>query len=188
MSREQSTTDTKEFRSFVLHLKQIHPSWKSKEIKNFLIQSENSPSYTTKCAFNVKVGRILNGNQVNDLPRSGAPRTTTTTTTPENIQAMKNNLRIAKNASIRSVNTKLQQQGFKTSKDSIWRTKQSLKLKWWKREIVQKLTTDQKLPCVIIAKRLRKKNGFKKGNKLYDWAYVWNTDFSGIFTLNLQSN
>ncbi|CAF4211771.1 unnamed protein product, partial [Rotaria sordida] len=107
MSREQSATDKKEFRSFTLHLKQIYPSWKSKDITNFLIQSENLPS--------------------------GAPRTITTT--PEYIQAVKNNLRIIKNVSIRNVSTKLQQQGFKTSKSSIWRTKQSLKLKWWKIEI-----------------------------------------------------
>ncbi|CAF2390853.1 unnamed protein product [Rotaria sp. Silwood2] len=185
MSREQSATDKKEFRSFVLHLKQIHPSLKSKDITNFLIQSENPPSYTMKSALNVKVWGILNRNQVNDLPRSGAPRTTTT---PEYIRAVKNNLRITKNASIRNVNTKLQQKGFKTSKSSIWRTKQSLKLKWWKREIVQKLTTDQKLQRVIIAKRLRKKYGFKKGNKLYDSAYRFNTDFSAIFTLSPHTN
>ncbi|CAF4741794.1 unnamed protein product, partial [Rotaria sp. Silwood2] len=149
----------------VLHLKQIHPSWKSQDITNFLIQSENPPLYTMESALNVKVWRILNRNQVNDLPRSGAPRTTSI---PEYIQAVKNNLPLTKNASIRNVNTKLQQQGFKTSKSSIWRAKQSLELKWWKRKVVQKLTIDQKLQRVIIAKRLRKKYGFKKGNKLYD--------------------
>jgi len=143
------------------------------------------PPYTKERALNVKVWRILNRNQVNDLPRSGAPRTTSI---PEYIQPVKNNLRLTKNASIRNVNTKLQQQGFKTSKSSIWRAKQSLELFWWKRKVVQKLTIDQKLQRVIIAKRLRKKYGFKKGNKLYDWAYVLNTDFSGTFTLNLQSN
>ncbi|CAF3706059.1 unnamed protein product [Rotaria sp. Silwood1] len=111
MSREQSATDKKEFRSFVLHLKQIHPLWKSKYITNFLIQSENPPSDTTKSALNVKVWRILNRDQVNDSPRSGAPPTTTT---PEYIQAVKNNLRLTKSASMRNVNTKLQQQGFKT--------------------------------------------------------------------------
>ncbi|CAF5043832.1 unnamed protein product, partial [Rotaria sp. Silwood1] len=111
MSHELSATNKKEFRSFVLHLKQLYPTWKSKDITNFLIQSENPPPYTTESALNVKVWRILNRNQVNDLPRSGAPRTTTTL---EYIQA--------------------------------------------------------------------------KGNKLYDWAYVLNTDFSGTFTLNPQSN
>ncbi|CAF3860700.1 unnamed protein product [Rotaria sp. Silwood1] len=111
MSREQSATDKKEFCSFVLHLKQIHPLWKSKDITNFLIQSENLPSDTAKSALNVNVWRILNRNQVNNLPRSGAPRTTITL---EYIQA--------------------------------------------------------------------------KGNKLYDWAYVLNADFSGIFTLSAESN
>ncbi|CAF4961786.1 unnamed protein product [Rotaria sp. Silwood1] len=76
-----------------------------------LNQSENPPSDTTKSALNVKVWRILNRNQVNDSPRSGAPPTTTT---PEYIQAVKNNLRLTKSASMRNVNTKLQQQGFKT--------------------------------------------------------------------------
>ncbi|CAF1580441.1 unnamed protein product [Rotaria sp. Silwood1] len=185
MSHELSATNKKEFRSFVLHLKQLHPTWKSKEITNFLIQSENLSPYTMESALNVKVWRILNRNQVNDLPRSSAPCTTTTL---EYIQAVKNNLRLTKSTTIRNVNAKLQQQGFKTSKSSIWRTKQLLKLKWWKRKIVQKLTIDQKLQCVIIAKRLRKKYGFKKGNKLYDWMYVLNTDFSGTFTLNPQSN
>ncbi|CAF3651517.1 unnamed protein product [Rotaria sordida] len=41
--------------------------------------------------------------------------------------------------------------------------------------------------------RLQQKNSvdricFKKGNTLYDWAYVVNTDFNGTFTLNPQSN
>ncbi|CAF2746025.1 unnamed protein product [Rotaria sp. Silwood2] len=123
MSHELSATNKKEFRSFVLLLKQSHPTWKSKDITNFLIQSENPPPYTTESALNVKVWRILNRNQVNDLPRSGAPRTTTTL---EYIQAVKNNLRLTKSATIRNVNAKLQQQGFQTSKSSIWRTKQLL--------------------------------------------------------------
>jgi hypothetical protein len=185
MSNESLAKQKKEFRSFVLYLKQINPSWKAKEITNFLIQSENPPTYTTKNALMYKVSRILNRNQVDDLPRSGAPRTTTT---HEYVQFVKANLRLTKNASIRKTNEKLQQQGFKTSKSSVWRAKQSLKLRWWKRETVQKLTTDQKLQRVIIAKRLRKKYGFKKGNKLFDWIYILNTDFSGTFTLCSQFN
>lgn len=185
MSHEQSADEKKEFRSFVLRLKELHPSWQSKDITKFLLQSENPPSYTTKNALRTKVWRILKRNQVNDLPRSGAPRTTTTS---EYIQSVKDAIRLKTNASIRKANEELRQKGYKTSITTVWRTKELLELKWWKRRKVQKLTADQKVQRVIIAKRLRKKYGYKKGNKLYKWIHVLNTDFSGTFTLSPQSN
>ncbi|CAF2957771.1 unnamed protein product [Rotaria sp. Silwood2] len=177
--------EKKEFRSFVLQLKQFNPSWEAKDITNFLVQSENPPSYTTKNGLRLKIWRILKRNQVNDLPRSGAPRTTATN---EYIQSVKLNLQLTKNASIRNVNRKLQQQGFNTSRTSVWRVKESLNLKWWKKETVQKLTTNQKLQRVFVAKQLRRKYGVRKEGKLYDWVYVLDTDFSGTFTLTPQSN
>ncbi|CAF4078196.1 unnamed protein product [Rotaria magnacalcarata] len=66
----------------------LNPSWKAKDITKFLHQSENPPCYTTRRALWLKVWRILKRNQVNDLPRSGAPRTTATT---EYLQAVKKN-------------------------------------------------------------------------------------------------
>ncbi|CAF3836251.1 unnamed protein product [Rotaria sordida] len=54
-------------------------------------------------------------NKVNDLPRPGAPRTTTTN---RYIRAAKEAIQLKANASVRNVNAKLQQQGFKTSKSS----------------------------------------------------------------------
>src|SRR4051812_1476508 len=45
----------------------------------------------------------------------------------------KRNHSIKKNASIRNVNIKFQKQGYKTSKSSVGRVKNLLKLKWWKR-------------------------------------------------------
>ncbi|CAF3846034.1 unnamed protein product, partial [Rotaria sp. Silwood1] len=166
MSYRPSSKEKKEFRSFVLYLKKIHSSWKVKDITTFLLQSENPPCDTTTNPLRIKVWRILKRNQVNDLPRSGAPSTTTT---------------------IKYIQT-LQKQGYKASKSSVWRVKNLLKLKWWERKTVQKLTTNQKIQRVIIAKRLRKKYGIKKGNKLYEWIHVLNTDFSGTFTLTPQCN
>ncbi len=37
MSHEQSAESKKQFRSFVLQLKRLNPSWKPKDITNFLI-------------------------------------------------------------------------------------------------------------------------------------------------------
>ncbi|CAF4032449.1 unnamed protein product, partial [Rotaria sp. Silwood1] len=185
MSHRPSSKEKKEFHSFVLYLKKIHPSWKVKDITTFLLQSENPPCDTTTNPLRIKVWRILKRNQVNDLPRSGAPRTTTKI---KYIQTVKEAIRLKKNASIRNVIAKLQKQGYKTSKSSVWRVKTLLKLKWWERKTVQKLTTNQKIQRDIIAKRLRKKYGIKKGNKLYEWIHVLNTDFSGTFTLTPQCN
>ncbi|CAF1611292.1 unnamed protein product, partial [Didymodactylos carnosus] len=139
---------------------------------------------TTKALW-LKVWRILKRKQVDDLPRSGAPRTTTTI---EYIQAVKESIQLKRNASIRDVNAKLREQGYKTSSNAVWRAKTELKLKWWKRQTVQKLTNEQKVQRVIIAKKLRNIFGTKKGGKLYKWNYVLNTDFSGAFTLSPQGN
>jgi hypothetical protein len=43
MSHEPFAKDKKEFRSLVLHLKNLNPSWAAKEIRKFILQSENSP-------------------------------------------------------------------------------------------------------------------------------------------------
>jgi hypothetical protein len=59
-----------------------------------------------------------------------------------------------------------------------------LELKWWKRRKVQKLTIDQKAQRVIVAKRLRKKYGYKKENKFHKWINILNTDFSGTSILS----
>ncbi|CAF1364651.1 unnamed protein product [Didymodactylos carnosus] len=125
MSHDPCAKD-KEFRSFVLHLKKLNPSWKAKEITKFLLKSENPPHYTTTKALWLKVWRILKRKQVDDLPRSGAPRTTTTI---EYIQAVKESTQLKRNASIRNVNAKLREQGYKTSSNAVWRAKTELKLK-----------------------------------------------------------
>ncbi|CAF5223740.1 unnamed protein product, partial [Rotaria magnacalcarata] len=87
-----------------------------------------------------------------------------------------------------NVNAKLQKRGYKTSNTSVWRAKTELKLKWWKRQTVQKLTNQQKVQRIFIAKQLRKKYGTKKGGKIFKWNYVLNTDFSGAFKLSPQNN
>lgn len=185
MSHEQFVKDKKQFRCFVLHLSKLYPSWKPKDITHFLLESENPPLNTTTKSLRLKILRILKRNQPDDLPRSGAPRTTTTI---EYIQAVKEAIRLRRNASIRNVNVKLQTEGYKTSNTSVWRAKHVLNLKWWKRQIVQKLTTEQKHQRVAIAKRLIRKYGFKKDSKNYKWICVLNTDFSGMFTLTAQYN
>ena len=91
MLHQPSINDKKEFRSFVLHLKNLNPSWKAKDISKFLRQSQNPPSYTTKKALWLKVSRILKRKQVNDLVRPGAPRTTTTT---EYLQVVKETIEL----------------------------------------------------------------------------------------------
>ena len=83
------------------------------------------------------------------MPRSGAPHTTTTI---EYIQNTKEAIQLKKNASIRNVNAKLRERDYKTSKSSVWRVKNLLKLKWWKRQTVQKLSTNQKTQRIAIAK------------------------------------
>ncbi|CAF1520942.1 unnamed protein product [Rotaria sordida] len=93
MLHEQSDKDRKQFRSFVLHLKKLHPSWKPKDIAKFLLRSENPPSYTTTNALRLKIWRILKRNQVDDLSRSGAPPTTTTI---EYIEAVKQAIQLKK--------------------------------------------------------------------------------------------
>ena len=120
--------------------KKIHPSWKPKDIAKFPIQSEKPPSYTTKNALWLKILRIFKRNQVDDLLRSGAPRTTATI---ECIRCVNHALRLKEGASIGNVNAKLRQEEFKTSNTSVRRAKSSLNLKWWKQRKVQKLTTQQ---------------------------------------------
>ncbi|CAF3471964.1 unnamed protein product, partial [Rotaria sp. Silwood2] len=71
--------------------------------------SENPPYYTTTKSLWFKVWRILKRNKVNDLPRPGAPRTTTTN---QYIRAVKEAIQLKANASVRNANAKLQQQGF----------------------------------------------------------------------------
>lgn len=93
-----------------------------------------------------------------------------------------------KNASIRKANDALNENGYKTSKSSVWRTKNELNLKWWKLTTVQKLTSDPKAERVNVAKRLRKKYGMKKNGNSYKWNHILNTDFSGAFSLNSRSN
>ncbi|CAF3925362.1 unnamed protein product [Rotaria sp. Silwood1] len=93
MSYRPSSKEKKEFRSFVLYLKKIHSSWKVKDITTFLLQSENPPCDTTTNPLRIKVWRILKRNQVNDLPRSGAPSTTTTI---KYIQTVKEAIRLKK--------------------------------------------------------------------------------------------
>ncbi|CAF4195086.1 unnamed protein product [Rotaria magnacalcarata] len=88
----------------------------------------------------------------------------------------------------RNVNAKLRKLGYKTSNTSVCRAKTELKLKWWKRQTVQKLTNQQKIQRIFIAKQLRKKYGTKKGGKIFKWNCVLNTDFSGAFKLSPQNN
>ncbi|CAF0868025.1 unnamed protein product [Didymodactylos carnosus] len=115
----------KQFRSFVLHLKKLHPSWKPKDIIKFLLHSENPPSYTITNALRLKVWIILKRNQVNDLSRLGTPRTTATI---EYIQAVKEAIRLKRNAPIRNVNAKLQKGEYKTSNTLIARINKLLGL------------------------------------------------------------
>ena len=164
MPIQSSTKEKKEFRCLILQLKQLNPSCQAKEITRFIMGCENPPSYTTSKALWCKISRILKRNQVDDLPRSGAPRSTTTI---EYTQAVEENIRLKKNSSIRKANAILSQNGHKTSKSSLWRVKNELSLRWWKLKTVQKLTIDQKAERVRIAKRLRKEDGTKKDGKLY---------------------
>ncbi|CAF5082437.1 unnamed protein product, partial [Rotaria magnacalcarata] len=87
-----------------------------------------------------------------------------------------------------NVNAKLRKLGYKTSNTSVCRAKTELKLKWWKRQTVQKLTNQQKIQRIFIAKQLRKKYGTKKGGKIFKWNCILNTDFSGAFKLSPQNN
>jgi len=89
MSQESLAKDKKEFRSLVLQLKKLNPSWQAKEITKLIVQWENQPNYTTSTTLRVKVWRILKRNTIDDLPRSGVPRTTTST---EYLQAVKANI------------------------------------------------------------------------------------------------
>jgi hypothetical protein len=99
MSQQSSAKDKKGFRSLVLHLKKLNPSWQAKEIKRFVIQSGNPPCYTTSKALRLKVLRILKRNITTDLPRSSALRITTTT---EYLKAVNETIELKRNTSIRN--------------------------------------------------------------------------------------
>ncbi|CAF4979123.1 unnamed protein product, partial [Rotaria sp. Silwood1] len=54
MSQTSSNEDKEEFRSLVLHLKKLYPSWETKEITRFIVKSENPPSYSRSKALWLK--------------------------------------------------------------------------------------------------------------------------------------
>ena len=107
MLQQPSTDDNKRFRTLVLYLKKLYPSWKAKELTEFLVQSENPPHFTTRRSLWLKIWRILQRNSIGDLSRSGAPRTVSTI---NYIRSVKEAIELKTNATIRNVNANLKRQ------------------------------------------------------------------------------
>ena len=185
MSSQQSHRQEKiSFRTLVLLLKKQSPSWNISKIADFFEQSEN-PSNLNRHSLMNKINYILKRGSTDDRKRSGRPRTTTTTAYRNTILQ---EIQMKNKASIRSVSTKLRQNGWKTSPSSVYRTALSLGLKWFKKRRVQKLTIENKRQRVTCAKILRKNFGVTKRSKAWRWNRVVNTDFSGKFVLDSSSN
>jgi transposase len=170
--------DKKEFRSLVLSLKKLNPSWSASQIANFLQQSENSPSLK-RHQLVTKIKRVLTRNTIEDKQRSGRP---TTISTPDFQQKVKAALRLKKGASIRNVTSNLNRNGIKCSARTVHKAARKLNLKWFKTRKSQKLTDDNKIRRVICAKQLRMKFGVNKKAQKWKWNRIVNTDFSGKFT------
>jgi transposase len=173
------SSDKREFRSVVLGLKTLNPSWSAPQIATFLQQSENPPSLKRRQLV-TKVKRTLTRNAINDRPRSRRP---ITISTPLFQEQVKTSMRLRKGASIRTVTANLNRQGIKYSTQLVYNTARKLKLKWFKTKKSQRLTNQNKIKRIACAKQLRSKFGVRRSTKDWKWDRIVNTDFSGKFTL-----
>ena len=175
----KTSQDLKEFRSLVLALKKLNPSWNASNISNFLQQSENPPLLKRHTLMK-KVNRALKRELIDDKRRPGRPVTVTTTVFR---QRVRESMRLTKGASIRNVTSALNKQGLKCSTRSVLNAARCLKLRWYKMKKSQNLSIQNKLRRVECAKRLRLKFGVRPRAAKWKWNRIVNTDFSGKFTL-----
>ncbi|CAF0857474.1 unnamed protein product [Rotaria sp. Silwood1] len=176
--------DKKQFRSIVLGLKKLNPSWQAPDISTFLQESENPPLLKRHAPIK-RVNRTLKRGTVEDKQRSGRPTTIVTSTFQ---QQVKRSMRLTKGASIRNVTSALNRQGVKCCATTVRNTAHKLKLKWYKTKKSQKLTVNNKIRRVECTKRLLLKYGIRKQAKKWKWDRIVNTDFSGKFTLEPFQN
>ena len=110
--------DKKEFRTLVLSLKNLNPSWTAPQISTFIQQSENHP-LLKRHQLVKKVRRTLIRNTIDDRPRSGRPVIISTTTFKQEI---KTSMKLKKGASIRNVTSNLNRNGTKCSTQTVYNT------------------------------------------------------------------
>ena len=174
----------KDFRELVLGLKRANPSWRAKEIADFLQQSENPPTIKRRSLL-IKINKTIKRGTVEDRKRSGAK---VRVLTPRFLKQVEKAVHLKKRASNRITAIKLKKKGVKCSRESVRRAVKKLKLKWFKKRKSQKLSEQNKLDRVKYAKILRKRFGVKKNTNNYKWNRVINTDFSGKFGLQPGKN
>ncbi|CAF1340096.1 unnamed protein product [Rotaria sordida] len=179
-----TSPEKKEFRSLVLGLRALNPSWSASQISTFLRQSENPPLLKSRQLL-TKVKRTLTRNTIDDRQRPGRP---ITISTPIFQQQVKTSMRLKRGAFIRNVTANLNKNGIRCSTYTVYKAARKLKLKWFKTRKSQKLSCQNKIERVECAKRLRSKFGVSRNAKNWKWDRVVNTDFSGVFTLQPFQN
>ncbi|CAF1287772.1 unnamed protein product [Rotaria sordida] len=157
-----TSPEKKEFRSLVLGLKALNPSWSASQISTFLRQSENRPLLKSRQLL-TKVKRTLTRNTIDDRQRPGRP---IPISIPIFQQQVKTSMRLKRGASIRNVTANLNKNGIRCSTYTVYKAA-------------------RKVDC---AKRLRSKFGVSRNAKNWKWDRVVNTDFSGVFTLQPFQN
>lgn len=140
--------DRKNFRSFVFSLKRLNSTWSTGRIARFIQNSDNPPHFKYKSLYK-RVSRILERGTIRDKKRSGRTITVTTFEFRENVDKC---IRLKKNASIRKTNALLQQQGFTSSTASVYKTTQSLNLKWYTKKKSQKRSEVHKKDVLNVQK------------------------------------
>jgi hypothetical protein len=107
--------DKKQFRTLVLSLKNLNPSWSASQIVTCIQQAENR-SLLKRHQLVTKVRRILIRNTINDRPRSGRPVTISTT---DFQQKVKVSMKLKQGASIRNVTQSFNRNGTKCSAHTV---------------------------------------------------------------------
>ena len=174
-----SYEDRKQFRSFILNLKRLNPTWSVGRMVRFIKNSDNPPPLNYKSLHNC-ISRIINRGTIDDKKRSGRPVTTTNLEFQQNV---KHHLNMEKGASIRKTAVLLKQSQIQSSSSSVYRAAKNSNLNWYKKRKSQKLTDADKRKRIKCAKRLRRKFGIRKNSNKWKWNLIVNCDFSGLFPL-----
>ena len=174
-----SYEDRKQFRSFILNLKRLNPTWSVGRMVRFIKNSDNPPPLNYKSLHNC-ISRIINRGTIDDKKRSGRPVTTTNLEFQQNV---KHHLNMEKGASIRKTAVILKQSQIQSSSSSVYRAAKNSNLNWYKKRKSQKLTDADKRKRIKCVKRLRRKFGIRKNSNKWKWNLIVNCDFSGLFPL-----
>jgi activator of HSP90 ATPase len=107
--------EKKNFRTLVLSLKNLNPSWTAPQIATFIEQSNNR-SLLKRRQLLTKIRRTLMRNTIDDRSRSGRPVTISTTRFKKEIET---SMKLRKGVSIRNVTSNLNRNGMKCSTKTV---------------------------------------------------------------------